>query len=211
MLDRTLYAQHPVPRQHMREKEGCLLFSKNKLFIRCVTLVMETGLILTAAERFWHRNHIGIELVVFYISHLFPTKKYYRKEPTERQHDIAFLWAGGYCRLKAACRCFTFVRAQDANRCKKLTLLLDYPVGRTTAEPVSRDQILRRERGQGHFNVPCSADHEQDWQPYPVGSSLVICDDHTTHVQLRQRALLTPGVWGYLPDHPKSRTLRFLI
>ena len=37
-----------------------------------------------------------------------------------------------------------------------------------TAEPVSRDQILRRERGQGNIKFPCSADHEQDWQPYPV-------------------------------------------
>ena len=24
------------------------------------------------------------------------------------------------------------------------------------------------ERGQGNINFPCSADHEQDWQPYPV-------------------------------------------
>ena len=31
-----------------------------------------------------------------------------------------------------------------------------------TAEPLSRDQILRRERGQGNINFPCSADHEQD-------------------------------------------------
>ena len=37
-----------------------------------------------------------------------------------------------------------------------------------TAETVSRDQILRHERGQGNINFPCSADHEQDWQPYPV-------------------------------------------
>ena len=37
-----------------------------------------------------------------------------------------------------------------------------------TAEPVSRDQILRRERGQGNIIFPCSVDHEQDWQPYPV-------------------------------------------
>ena len=36
------------------------------------------------------------------------------------------------------------------------------------AEPVSRDQILRHERGQGNTNFPCSADHAQDWQPYPV-------------------------------------------
>ena len=37
-----------------------------------------------------------------------------------------------------------------------------------TAEPVSRDQIFRHERGQGKIHFPCSADHEQDWQPYPV-------------------------------------------
>ena len=37
-----------------------------------------------------------------------------------------------------------------------------------TAEPVSRDQILRRERGQGRIHSPCSADHVQDWQPCPV-------------------------------------------
>ena len=37
-----------------------------------------------------------------------------------------------------------------------------------TAEPNSRDQTLRRERGQGKCYFPCSADHEQDWQPYQV-------------------------------------------
>ena len=37
-----------------------------------------------------------------------------------------------------------------------------------TAEPVSRDQILRREQGQGNITFTCSADHEQGWQPYPV-------------------------------------------
>ena len=37
-----------------------------------------------------------------------------------------------------------------------------------TAETVSRDQILRHERGQGNIHFPCSADHEQDWQPHPV-------------------------------------------
>ena len=48
-----------------------------------------------------------------------------------------------------------------------------------TAEPVSQDQILRRERGQGNINFLCSADHEQDWQPYPVDPYPAICDDHT--------------------------------
>ena len=46
-----------------------------------------------------------------------------------------------------------------------------------TAEPVSRDQILRRERGQGNINFPRSVDHEQDWQPYPVDPySCNMCD-----------------------------------
>ena len=45
------------------------------------------------------------------------------------------------------------------------------------AEPVSRDQILRHARGQGNIHFPCSADHEQDWQPYPVDPYSVICDD----------------------------------
>ena len=38
-----------------------------------------------------------------------------------------------------------------------------------TAEPVSRNQILRREqRGQEYIHFLCSAYHEQDWQPYGV-------------------------------------------
>ena len=47
-----------------------------------------------------------------------------------------------------------------------------------TAEPLSRDQILRHARGQGNVHFPCSADHEQDWQPYPVDPYSAICDDH---------------------------------
>ena len=46
-----------------------------------------------------------------------------------------------------------------------------------TAEPVSRDQIIRHvDRG---ILFSCSADHEQDWQPYPVDPYSAICDDHT--------------------------------
>ena len=48
-----------------------------------------------------------------------------------------------------------------------------------TAEPVSRDQILRHARGQGNNHFPCTADREQDWQPYPVDPYSAICDDHT--------------------------------
>ena len=37
-----------------------------------------------------------------------------------------------------------------------------------TAEFVSGDRILRRERGQENVHFSCSADYEQDWQPYSV-------------------------------------------
>ena len=46
-----------------------------------------------------------------------------------------------------------------------------------TAELISQDQVLRRERGQGNIHFSCLADHERDWQPYPVDPSLaIICD-----------------------------------
>ena len=48
-----------------------------------------------------------------------------------------------------------------------------------TAEPISRDRILRRVRGQGTFIFPFSADHKQDWKPYPIDPYSAICDDHT--------------------------------
>ena len=70
-----------------------------------------------------------------------------------------------------------------------------------TAEPVSLDQILRHIQGQGNIHFPCSADHEQDWQPYPVDLYSVVYDDHTR------------GYPGNLPrgfhqDHDWFRRLR---
>ena len=53
-----------------------------------------------------------------------------------------------------------------------------------TAEPVPRDQILRCVRGQRNNYFPCSADHEQDWQPYPVDPHSAICDDHTYYIYI---------------------------
>ena len=47
-----------------------------------------------------------------------------------------------------------------------------------TAEPVSRDQIPRHAQGHGNIIFPCSADHEEDWQPYPLDPYSAICDDH---------------------------------
>ena len=51
-----------------------------------------------------------------------------------------------------------------------------------TAEPISRKTIFLGANGDREIFIgPCSADHEQDWQPYPVDpySCYNICDDHT--------------------------------
>ena len=49
------------------------------------------------------------------------------------------------------------------------TLLITDVISCTWYEPVSPDQILsRRKQGEGNIHFPCSVDHEQDWQPYPV-------------------------------------------
>ena len=54
-------------------------------------------------------------------------------------------------------------------------------------EPASRDQILRHERRQGDIHFSCSADHVQDWQPYPVDPySCYIC------VTIDRRILVGP-------------------
>ena len=76
-----------------------------------------------------------------------------------------------------------------------------------TAEPVLRDQILRHARGQGNIHFPCSADHEQDWQPYPVDPYAAIYDDHTyihTYVNQKQ-GTISDGMYNIfgprVPDY----------
>ena len=93
-----------------------------------------------------------------------------------------------------------------------------------TTEPVSRDQILRRERGQRIINFPCSAaDHEQDWQPCPVVRAIhtnIVLHTHTavvTHTCIyayytatvnRARMYMSPnkkftGTW-YINQHKQQ-------
>ena len=70
-----------------------------------------------------------------------------------------------------------------------------------TAEPVSRDQILRHARGQGNVHFSCSADHEQDWQPYPVDPYSAICDDHTyIHTYCQESAGIGPVNLKVVPN-----------
>ena len=59
-----------------------------------------------------------------------------------------------------------------------------------TAEIFSRDQVLRRERGQGNINIPCSADHEQDGQSYPVDTYSCYMFDHTCMVITYNRVVV---------------------
>ena len=70
-----------------------------------------------------------------------------------------------------------------------------------TAEHVSRDQILRHVRGQENICFLCSADHEQDWQPYPVDPySAIICDDHIVRRKYNE---ITQG--AYNKDNKNNR------
>ena len=85
-----------------------------------------------------------------------------------------------------------------------------------TAEPVSRDQILRHTRGQRNIHFPCSADHEQDWQPYPVDPYSAICDDHTyIHTYIVYTTMFTVMYTGWLgqSDHivEKPCTVAFVV
>ena len=48
-----------------------------------------------------------------------------------------------------------------------------------TVEPVSRDQTLRRERGQEAFIFPVQLTMSRIDKIYPVDPSFAICDDYT--------------------------------
>ena len=74
-----------------------------------------------------------------------------------------------------------------------------------TAEPVLRDQNLRRERGHGTIHFHCSTDHEQDWQPHypfdPYSCYRLICDDRT---YIQHTYLYLKGLHNNLIDGGRS-------
>ena len=78
-----------------------------------------------------------------------------------------------------------------------------------TAKPVSRDQFFRPERGQGNIHFPYSADHEQDWQPYPVDPYSSVCDDHTRHNTVLYHGSVNS--YAHCVRHPMFSNSRFLI
>ena len=59
-----------------------------------------------------------------------------------------------------------------------------------TAEPVSRDQILRHARGQGNIIFPVQLSTSRIGKPYPVDPYSALCDDHTYIRGLLDRKIL---------------------
>ena len=53
--------------------------------------------------------------------------------------------------------------------------------GRNAQTRLARPNSQEARTGTGNIHFPCSADHDQDWQPsYPIDPySAIICDDHT--------------------------------
>ena len=80
--------------------------------------------------------------------------------------------------LRLFCFCFVFVFFALIEAAVLRSIVPRYARD-GTAEFVSRDQILRHERGQGNINFSCSADHVQDWQPYPVDPYSCYMCNHT--------------------------------
>ena len=72
-----------------------------------------------------------------------------------------------------------------------------------TAEPVSRDQTPRHVRGQGNINFPISADHEQDWQPYPVDPYSAMCNDHT-YIPVVSTYVFMYSIWMFVQHFQQS-------
>ena len=62
--------------------------------------------------------------------------------------------------------------------------------GRDCRSRLARSNSPARTRTGKYF--PCSADHEQDWQPYPVDPYAAICDDHM---------YILPGTTYVIPFH----------
>ena len=65
-----------------------------------------------------------------------------------------------------------------------------------TAEPVLRDQIVRREREQRNVHFPCSVDHEQDWRPCLVDPYSCYMCDHT-YIYTYQYNRFFVHFWGF--------------
>ena len=82
------------------------------------------------------------------------------------------------------------------------------------AGPVSRDQILRRERGgRGNVYFSCSAGHEQDWQPYlvdPYPCYMYVMTIHRyTHLRINSKFWQESNTYMYLLE--ESNTYIYLL
>ena len=61
---------------------------------------------------------------------------------------------------------------------------------------LSRETKFSGANGDGRKNsFPCSADHEQDWQPYPVDSDYAESADHT-QIHTYIHTYIHTALWG---------------
>ena len=80
-----------------------------------------------------------------------------------------------------------------------------------TAEPVSRDQILRRERGQGSISFPCSAN------PSKIGSltrlihTLAICVTIHTSIHTSIHPYIHPSIHIYIHTYTHTYFVTSII
>ena len=63
------------------------------------------------------------------------------------------------------------------------------PVSKHRIQPEYEDQQAyagrpnsQARKGTGEYSFPCSADHEQDWQPYPGDPYSAICEDQHMYI-----------------------------
>ena len=104
--------------------------------------------------------------------------------------------------MKAGVRKFSYIHSEVKN----LQLSMNYAFR----------FFLNSQARTGTEGFSCSADHEQDWQPYPVDLYSAICDDHAyihTYITVlllplhfikgpfinSNTAALSFAVWSYLP------------
>ena len=91
--------------------------------------------------------------------------------PSLSGHAIAYRWRS----LPRVRRHMTSSSPQSSSsNGSRLYITMDQSINMHLFFPTPTILVLR---GQGNIHFPCSADHEQDWRPYPVDPFSAICDD----------------------------------
>ena len=98
---------------------------------------------------------------------------------------------------------FTYIHTVDpilllpsGNPFKYSIIIINDTLARSLEPVVTECKEHTIRTGIGEYYFPSSADHEQDWQPYPVDTYSAISDDHTyifTYIHTVEPILLLPS------------------